>query len=153
MAADFSSAVCFADVAAAGSREARFSEDPFANLNPALENPLHIAAVRRCESKAEGGLPAGLPASPGGPSFVQEPAAVLQRVPIWGKAGPCLLFAGAPFSRSRFFLFSFFILISRREETHLGLRGARAATGLPRPPCLGRRRCPHMAVGSRPGPG
>ena len=87
MAADFSSVVCFADVAAVGSREARFSEDPFVNLNPALENPLHIDAVRRCESKAEGGLPAGSPASPGGPSFVQQPAAVAAPCPSLGESG------------------------------------------------------------------
>lgn len=65
--------------------------DPFVNLNPALENPLHIAAVRRCESKAfrrpSGGLPAGSPASPGGPSFVQEPAAVAAPCPPLGESG------------------------------------------------------------------
>ena len=69
----------------------------------------------------------------GGSSSVWDLAAVAAPCPLsWpfrGNQAPVF----SQFPLSHLFLFAFLILISRREETHSGLRGARVATGFPRP--------------------
>ena len=57
----------------------------------------------------------------------------LHRVPSHGPLGEIRALSSLSFPSPHLSLFSLLILISRREETHAGLRGAHVATGFPHP--------------------